>query len=110
MENAILAQITLDKMHEEAQATTEALSYEISNRGAGETQIEPPENFKLALQLLQEVRKENARIALLRRRELELLKPDAPQKVAELLDDPALPVGRELLDTHMQESRTAAHE
>ena len=90
---AVTAANMRDKLSEEAMAAAEALSYAISNRGAGELELEPPENFQLALQIMREVRAENAKLALLRRREIELLKRTEPVKAADLVKHPDKPAG-----------------
>ena len=57
---------------------------------------------KVALDLLQEIKKENAKQAALRRQELKLLREEAPGKAAELEKAPAAEVGREVLDKRLE--------
>ena len=57
---------------------------------------------KVALDLLQEIKKENAKQAALRRQELKLLREEAPGKAAQLEKAPSAEVGREVLDKRLE--------
>ena len=88
-------------LSDEAMADAKPLADQILNRGASEHVTELPENFKFALEVLQEVRREQAEQRLIRRRELELMKNNDPVKASALSGEPSKPTGREHLDKQL---------
>ena len=103
---AVDAAQKLKGMSDEAAATARRLADLVQNHGTGERQIELPENWTFAMEVLAEVRRENRELGLLRRRELELMKKADPAKAGELASQPEQPAGRENLDKQAKEDPT----
>ena len=89
------------QLSEQATSDAKLLAHHILHCGASPLDFPVPENFQMALDILQEVKRENAKQAALRRQELRLLRQEAPAKAAELEEAPEQPVGREVLDKQL---------
>ena len=96
---AAVSQALKQKELSDAAATdARALALASSGEGMSMDELPVPENFKLALEHLQAVKRERAEQGLLRRRELELLRVAEPKKAIELVSEPEKPAGREQID------------
>ena len=89
------------KLSEQATIDAKRLAHEIMHSSASPLDYPVPENFQVALDILEEVKQENAKQAALRRQELRLLRQEEPAKAAELEKAPEQPVGREVLDKQL---------
>ena len=88
------------ELSDAAAADAESLAKLLSDEGMSADPPPVPESFSKALEHLQAVRRERARMGLLRRREIELLQTAEPKKALELTSEPDKPAGREQIDKH----------
>ena len=88
-------------MSEEAAHEAKQLFEQIEAAAVNPFELPLPENFTIALDPLQQVRQNEARAKLLRRKELALLKEREPDKVAEQEVKTDEQVGRALLDEQL---------
>ena len=88
-------------MSDQARSDAKELAKQIMNEGTNPLDLPVPENFKVALDILEEVKREHAKEVALRRQELRLLRQQSPAKADALEAAPAQPVGREFLDKQL---------